>query len=101
MHSRQGRTHLEIHGGLKEGIGIKKYLHGPLDTAKKSKLRFRVGDLDLPERRKRYTSKRVEEEVDKQNCQCGKAIESRTHIVAKCELYQEERDVLEGEMRDL
>ena len=32
---------------------------------------------------------------------CGKAIESRTHIVAECELYQEERDVLEGEMRDL
>ena len=58
-------------------------------------------DLDLPERRKRYTPKRVEEEVDKQNCPCGKAIESRTHIVAECELYQEERDALEGEMRDL
>ena len=68
---------------------------------KNLKLRFWVGDLDLPERSKRYTSKRVEEEVDKQNCPCGKAIESRTHIVAECELYQEERDVLEGEMRDL
>ena len=44
---------------------------------------------------------RVEEEVDKQNCPCGKATESRTHIVAECEPYQEERDVLEGEMRDL
>ena len=43
----------------------------------------------------------MEEEVDKQNCPCGKATESRTHIVAECELYQEERDVLEGEMRDL
>ena len=75
--------------------------HGPLDAAKNLKLRFRVGDLDLPERRRRYTSKRVEEEVDKQNCPCGKAIESRTHIVAECELYQEKRDVLEGEMRDL
>ena len=32
---------------------------------------------------------------------CGKAIESRTHIVAECELYKEERDVLEGEVRDL
>ena len=55
--------------------------------------------------RKRYTSKRVEEEVDIQNCPCGKAKESRTHIVAECELYQEElyqeeRDVLEGEMRN-
>ena len=43
----------------------------------------------------------MEEEVDKQSCPCGKAIESRTHIVAECELYQEERDVLEGEMRNL
>ena len=43
----------------------------------------------------------MEEDKDKQNCSCGKAIESRTHIVAECELYQEERDVLEGEMRDL
>ena len=30
-----------------------------------------------------------------------KSNESRTHIVAECELYQEKRDVLEGEMRDL
>ena len=74
-----------------------------MDAAKNLKLRFRVGDLDLPERRQRYTSSRVEE-VDKQNCPsmaCGKTIESRTHIVAECELYQEERDVLEGEMQDL
>ena len=27
-------------------------------------------------------------------CPCGKAIESRTHIVGKCEMYKEERDVL-------
>ena len=60
-----------------------------------------MGDLDLPKRRKRYTTKRVEEEKDKQSCPCGQAIESRTHIVAECEVYQEERDVLEGEMRDL
>ena len=44
--------HLEIYGGLREDIGMKKYLHGPMDHAKKLKLRFRVGDLDLPERRK-------------------------------------------------
>ena len=53
--------HLEIHGGVREGIGIKMYLHGPMDYAKKLKLRFRVGDLDLPERRKRYTSSREED----------------------------------------
>ena len=61
-----------------------------------------MGGLDLPERRKRYTTKRVEEGKDnKQNRPCGKAIESRTHIVAECDLYQEEREVLEGKMRDL
>ena len=48
---------LEIYGGLREDIGIKTYLHGPMDYAKKLTLRFRVGDLDLPERRKRYSSR--------------------------------------------
>ena len=43
--------HLQIHGRLREDIGMKTYLHGPMDYAKKLKLRFRVGDLDLPERR--------------------------------------------------
>ena len=59
-------------------------------------------DLDLPERRKRYTSsweEEEEEEIDAQMCPCGKAIESRTHIVGECEMYKEERDVLEEEMR--
>ena len=42
---------------------------------------------------KRCTSSREEEE-DAQMCPCGKAIESRTHIVGKCEMYKEERDVL-------
>ena len=32
--------------------------HGPMDYAKTMKLRFRAGDLDLPERRKRYTNQR-------------------------------------------
>ena len=30
--------------------------NGPMDSAKTLKLRFSVGDLDLPERRKRYIS---------------------------------------------
>ena len=80
---------------------MKTYLHGPLDYAKNLKLRFRIGDLDLPERRKRYTSSRVEEEEEAQTCPCGKARESRTHIVAECELYKEERDTLEKEMREV
>ena len=31
-------------------------------------------------------------------CPCGTTIESRTHIIGKCEIYKEERDVLK-EMR--
>ena len=54
-----------------------------------------MGDLDLPERKNRCTSSRGEEEEDAQMCPCGKAVESRTHIVGECEIYKEERDVLE------
>ena len=43
--------HLKIYGGLIEGMGMKTCLHGPIDYAKNFKLRFRIGDLDLPERR--------------------------------------------------
>ena len=34
-------------------------------------------------------------------CPCGKAIESRTHLVGECEIYKEEQDVLEEEMREI
>ena len=34
-------------------------------------------------------------------CPCGKAKESRTHSVGECEMYTEERDVLEDEMRKI
>ena len=57
--------HLEIYGRLREEIGLKTYLHGPMDYAKTLKLRFRVGDLDLPERRKRYISMPVVERREK------------------------------------
>ena len=51
----KSEKHLEMDGdSAREGIGMKTYLHGPMDFAKTLKLRFRVGDLDLPERRKRY-----------------------------------------------
>ena len=52
----KGEKHLEMYGGLREDIGMKTYLRCPMDYAKKLKLRFRVGDQDLPERRKRYTN---------------------------------------------
>ena len=82
-------------------MGMKTDLHGPMDFAKTLKLRFRVGNLDLPERRKRYTSSREEEEIDAQICPCGKAIYSRSHIAGGCEICKEERDVLEEKMREI
>ena len=54
---------------------MKTYLPGPMDYVKTLKL---VRDLDLPERRKRCTTSREEE--DAQMCPCGKAVEGRTHI---------------------
>ena len=71
---------------MKEQIEMKACLDGPMEYAKRLKLRFRVGDLDLPERRKRYSSSRKEEEEGRQACACGNSEESRTHIVGKCEL---------------
>ena len=63
----------------------------------------RAGDLDLPERKKKYiyiyTSSR-EEDVDANICPCGPSIESRTHVIGECEMCKEERDVL-VEMRKL
>ena len=47
--------HLKVYGGLREEIGMKTCLHGPMVYVKTLKLRLRVGDLDLPERRKRYS----------------------------------------------
>ena len=42
-------------GGLREEIGVKPYfLHRPVDYPKTLKIKFRVRDLDLPERRKTY-----------------------------------------------
>ena len=78
---------------------MKTYSHGPMDYAINLKVRFRVGDLDLPERIKRYISSR-EDDVDAHVCPCGTTIGSRAHIVGECEIYKEERDVLE-EMRKL
>ena len=40
--------------------------HRPMYFAKTLKQRFRVSDLDLPERRKMHTCSREEEEVDTQ-----------------------------------
>ena len=80
--------HSEIYRGLREDIGMKTYVYGPMDYAKKLKLRFRVGDMYLPER-KRYTSSREEESVAANMCPCGTAIEGRTHIEGEHQIYEE------------
>ena len=40
----------DIRGRLREEIGMKTYLHGPMDYTNTLEQRFRVGDLDLPKR---------------------------------------------------
>ena len=47
----------------------------PNGLRENAETRFRVGDLDLPERRNRYASSREEKEEDAQLCHCGKAVE--------------------------
>lgn len=69
-------------------------------TRLKIEVRFRGEGLDLPEKRKGYTSSRGEEE-DAQTCSFGKGKESGTDVVAKCEPYENERDVLESGMREV
>lgn len=71
-----GGEYLKKDGGLKGGLEMKntsRWLNRPREK-RKMRLRFQVGNLDLPERRNRYTSSRVEQEVDAQNCSYGKAI---------------------------
>ena len=74
---------------------MKTHLHS---YPKTMNLQFRVGDLDLPERRKRYSRSGVEEEEDAQIdvplWRSKKSKESITHIVGECKMYKE-RDVLE------
>ena len=74
-----------------------------MEFAKTLKLRCRVDDLDLSERRRGYTGSREEkeEQVNAQMCPYGKAAERKTHIVGECEIYKEERDVLQEEMREI
>ena len=76
---------------------MKTHLHGSLDDVKTLKLPCRVRDLDLAARRDiPGTSSRGEDE-GAQMCPCGKAVESRTHIVGECEIYKDKRDVLRDE----
>ena len=64
----------EICGGVREDLGMKTYLYGRTDHANRVKLRFRVEDVNLRERRKWYASK-GEEEEDAQMCLRGETVE--------------------------
>ena len=44
---------------------------------------------------------RKKEDVATNMCPCGTTIESRTHIVGKCEIHKEERDVLEEGVEEI
>ena len=58
--------------GVRRIDKIENVVAWPNGLRENAEVRFRVGDLDLPERSKRYTSSRAEE--DAQMCPCGKAI---------------------------
>ena len=64
----------------------------------KLKLRFCVGDLDLPERR--FTSIREEEHVATHMWRWGTSIETRTHNRGGCEICKVKRDELEKGTRN-
>ncbi|CAB1096020.1 unnamed protein product [Ectocarpus sp. CCAP 1310/34] len=87
---------LEVYGMLKEGIGFKDYLHGPMDAGTKLKVKFRTGDIGLRERRRRHRT--VDEEDDEFKCDCGFECEDRVHVVAECPLYKKERELYMTEL---
>ena len=53
----------DIRGGYEKRLECRLYSRGPMNYANALKLRVRVGDLELPERRKRYTRSRAEEKM--------------------------------------
>ncbi|CAB1121386.1 unnamed protein product [Ectocarpus sp. CCAP 1310/34] len=87
---------LEVYGMLKEGIGFKDYLHGPMDAGTKLKVKFRTGDIGLRERRRRHRT--VDDEDDEFKCDCGFECKDRVHVVAECPLYKKEREVYVTEL---
>ena len=91
--------HLKMYRELRERIVIKTYLHGPVDATKCLELRFRVTDPDTCQKEKEIHQESSGGGSRCTELPCGKATESRTHVVAEHELYKEKRDVLEEEMR--
>lgn len=73
----------------------------PIPCSRRFILMMPRGGSGLARKKKEYVSNREEEKAYAQHCLCGEAIESRTHTVTECELHKEERDVLEGDMREV
>ena len=63
---------------------METYLHGAMDYAKKLKLPYRVGNLDLPERPKGYTSSGEEGGAATNMCPCSTAFEGRINHMRTC-----------------
>ena len=59
---------------------MKTYLHDPMDYTRKDETTISC-DLDLPERRKIYTSSREKEDVDAHTCPCDTTMENTANIV--------------------
>ncbi|CAB1118438.1 unnamed protein product [Ectocarpus sp. CCAP 1310/34] len=93
---RENKEGLEVYGMLKEGIGFKDYLHGPMDAGTKLKVKFRTGDIGLRERRGRHRT--VDDEGNEFRCDCGFECIDRVHVVAECPLYKKEREVYVTEL---
>ena len=100
----KSEIHLDIYGGrrVKPKDRNKNVFARPYGLRENGRITISCRGLGL-KRRKRGTSSREEEEAEAQMCPCGKAIENRTHIVliGESERYEEERDVLEEEMREI
>ena len=77
---------------------MKTYLLGLINYAITLKLRFRVGDLDVPEERGIPEVRRRGKNIHR--CAFVAKKESRTNIVRECEMFKVERDVVE-EMRKI
>ena len=95
------KKHLEIYGGLGEYDRWVKCPHSRMNYAKRLKLRPRVEDLGLPERKTIYISSREAEDVGSYICPCRTTTRRRTYTVARSKIYKEEQDAFEEGMRTL
>ena len=67
-----------------------------MDYAKTLKRRFRVGNLDLPERRKGIPVVGTRSKMHRCAFVAKQWRAELTYVVGECEIYKEERDVIRG-----